>query len=96
MLKEILKILLAMAGHFKIKLGKQDTSANKDVIAKAALLNSFHYGFDMMEKFHYNDKEDNNWTKNSKNNPVEAVLFNDSIKKMTTTNWSGWTGSERL
>ena len=38
MLKVILKILSAMAKHFKIKLGKQESTANKDVITKAALL----------------------------------------------------------
>ena len=66
MLKDILKISSAMAGHLKIKLGEQDSSVNKDVIAKAALLNLFHYGFDMMEKFHNDDKDDNDWTRNSK------------------------------
>ena len=66
MLKEILKISAVIAGYLKIKLGKQDSSANEDVIAKAALLNLFHYSFDMMEKFHDDDKDDDDWTRNSK------------------------------
>ena len=46
----------------------------------AALLNLFHYDFDMMEKFHDDDKDDDGWTRNSKKNPVEVVVFNGSIK----------------
>ena len=80
MLREILKILSAMSGHLKIKLGKQDSSTNMDGIAKVALLNLFHYGFDMMERFYNDDKEDNDWTRNSKKNPIKMVLFNGSIK----------------
>ena len=52
----MLKMLSAMTGHLKIKLGEQESTANKDVIAKAALLNMFHHGFDMVESFH--DDED--------------------------------------
>ena len=37
MLKENLKISAALVGYLKITLGEQDSSANKDVIAKAAL-----------------------------------------------------------
>ena len=36
----------------------------------------------MMEKFHDDDEDDDDWTRNSKENPVEAVLFNSSIKKV--------------
>ena len=85
MLKDILKISSAMAGHLKIKLGEQDSSANKDVIAKAALLNLFHYGFDMMEKFHDDDKDDDDWTRNLKKNPIKTILFNGSIKNDDVT-----------
>ena len=80
MLREILKILSSMTGHLKTKLGEQDSSTNKDVIAKAALLNLFYYCFDMMEKFHDDDKDDRDWTRNSKKNPIKMVLFNGSIK----------------
>ena len=68
-----------MAGHLKIQLGKHDSSANKDIIAKETLLNLFHHGFDMMERFYDDNGEDNNWTRNSKRNPIKIVLFNDSI-----------------
>ena len=81
MLKKMLKMSSAMTGHLKIKLGKQNSTANKDIIAKAVLLNLFHHGFDMMERFYDDEDEDNNeWTRNLKRNPVTFVLFNGSIK----------------
>ena len=71
----------AMTGHLKIKLGEQESTANKDVIAKAALLNLFHHGFDMVESFYDDDDEDeDDWTRDSKRNPVASILFNGDIK----------------
>ena len=81
MLKKMLKMWSAMTGHLKVKLGEQESTANKDVIAKAALLNLFHHGFDMVERFHDDEDEDEDkWTRNSKRNPVASILFNGDIK----------------
>ena len=38
-----------------------------------------------MGKFRDDDEDDDDWTRNSKKNPVEAVLFNGSIKKDDVT-----------
>lgn len=56
-LKEILKVLSAMAEHLKIKLGEQESTAKKDLIAETVLLNLFNPNFYVIEQF-YDDMEE--------------------------------------
>ena len=60
-LKEFLKILSALAGHLKIKLSKQESTTNKSVLVKAALLNLFNHSFDETEQFYHDPGEQDDW-----------------------------------